>query len=74
MTRNIFFQHIKYRKEKKEAAKIWLSLRQSSTKKNTEKYITALRHLMFRAETMADATGAWKTEFINTIRKKKPPD
>ncbi len=74
MTRNIFFQHIKYRKEKKEAAKIWLSLRQLSTKKNTEKYIAALRHLMLRAETMADATGAWKTEFINMIRKKKPPD
>ena len=27
-------------------------------KKNIEKYIAALRHLMLRVETMADATGA----------------
>lgn len=61
------------KKKKGGGKKIWLLIRQSSTKKNTEKYIAAQRNLMLRAETMADVTGAWKIEFINTIRKKKPP-
>ena len=70
MTRNIFFQHIKYRKEKKEAAKIWLSLRQSSTKKNTEKYIAALSLFTFPSRYCSSIghqvvfrLGWWSTRF-----------